>query len=206
MSMKTILPIAAALLFAGGSLAIAQDTSGQTDQSGQTTVKPLEDNSASQATAPMAAETKVDTATFVKKVPSSNEFEIQSSKLALDKASADDVKKFAQQMVDDHTKAGEDFKAALERVETTSATTPSGSMLQPEQQKMLDELKGLSGDEFQARYIDMQAQAHKDAVAMFSAYANSGDDPALKEFAKKTLPTLQMHEEHVKELQSAHQG
>ena len=205
--MKTILPIAAALLFAGGSLAIAQDTSGQTDQSGQTTVKPLEDNSASQATAPMAAETKVDTATFVKKVPSSNEFEIQSSKLALDKASADDVKKFAQQMVDDHTKAGEDFKAALEKVETTSATTPSSdSMLQPEQQKMLDELKGLSGDEFQARYIDMQAQAHKDAVAMFSAYANSGDDPALKEFAKKTLPTLQMHEEHVKELQSAHQG
>jgi putative membrane protein len=204
--MKTILPIAAALLFAGGSLAIAQDTSGQTDQSGQTTVKPLEDNSASQATAPMAAETKVDTATFVKMVPSSNEFEIQSSELELDKASADDVKKFAQQMITDHTKAGEDFKAALERVETTSATTPSGSMLQPEQQKMLDELKGLSGDEFQARYIDMQAQAHKDAVAMFSAYANSGDDPALKEFAKKTLPTLQMHEEHVKELQSAHQG
>jgi putative membrane protein len=51
----------------------------------------------------------------------------------------------------------------------------------------------------------MQADAHKEAVALFSAYANSGDDPALKEFAKATLPVLQMHEKHVKDLQAAHQ-
>jgi putative membrane protein len=51
----------------------------------------------------------------------------------------------------------------------------------------------------------MQTQAHKEAVALFSAYANSGDDPAMKEFAKKTLPVLQMHERHVKDLAAAHQ-
>ncbi|TIW59991.1 MAG: DUF4142 domain-containing protein, partial [Mesorhizobium sp.] len=34
----------------------------------------------------------------------------------------------------------------------------------------------------------------------------SGDDPALKEFAKTTLSTLKMHEKHVKELAAAHQG
>jgi putative membrane protein len=152
------------------------------------------------------SETKIDTSTFIKKVPSANEFEIQSSQLALQKASADDVKKFAQQMVDDHTKAGEDFKKALSQGQTTSATTPADSKMAPEQQKMLDELKAASGDEFQKKYITMQANAHKEAVAMFSAYSNSGDDPALKEFAKKTLPVLQMHEKHVKELQSAHQG
>ncbi|MER9544787.1 DUF4142 domain-containing protein [Mesorhizobium sp. M0437] len=55
------------------------------------------------------------------------------------------------------------------------------------------------------KYIDMQTQAHKEAVALFSAYANSGDDPAMKEFAKKTLPVLQMHERHVKDLAAAHQ-
>ncbi|MER9977598.1 DUF4142 domain-containing protein [Mesorhizobium sp. M0085] len=53
--------------------------------------------------------------------------------------------------------------------------------------------------------MEMQTQAHKEAVALFSAYANSGDDPATKEFAKKTLPVLQMHERHVKDLAAAHQ-
>lgn len=207
--MKIILPIAAAALLAGSPLAFAQSSSGQSDQSGQTTVQPLTEEGQTgqdQATAPAMSETKVDTATFVKKVPASNEFEIQSSQMALEKASADDVKKFAQQMIDDHTKAGEDFKKALSQGQTTSATTPADSTLMPEQQKMLDELKAASGDEFQSKYITMQANAHKEAVAMFSAYANSGDDPALKEFAKKTLPVLKMHEEHVKQLQSAHQG
>jgi putative membrane protein len=52
----------------------------------------------------------------------------------------------------------------------------------------------------------MQTDAHKQAVALFSAYANSGDDPALKEFAKATLPTLKMHEKLVKNLAAAHQG
>jgi putative membrane protein len=211
--MKPILTLAAAALLAGGSLAYGQSSQNSqggygtqgADQSGQTTVTPLKQQPAGGAAA-ASAETKVDTATFVAKVPGANMFEIESSKLALEKASADDVKKFAQQMIDDHTKAGEDFKAALEKVETTSATKPSGSAMDARQQGMMDELKSASGDDFEAKYIKMQTDAHKEAVALFSAYANSGDDPALKEFAKKTLPTLEMHEKHVKELGAAHQG
>ncbi|WP_281060657.1 DUF4142 domain-containing protein [Mesorhizobium sp. M1A.F.Ca.IN.022.06.1.1] len=71
---------------------------------------------------------------------------------------------------------------------------------------MLGELKQASGTEFDRKYIKMQMDAHRDAVALFSTYANSGDDPALKEFAKKTLPVLKMHEKHVKELAVAHHG
>ncbi|TKB30574.1 MAG: DUF4142 domain-containing protein, partial [Mesorhizobium sp.] len=103
------------------------------------------------------------------------------------------------------TKAGEDFKAALSRGQTTSATAPAGPSLDTKHQALLDQLKEASGDSFQSKYIDMQTQAHKEAVALFSAYANSGDDPAMKEFAKKTLPVLQMHERHVKDLAAAHQ-
>lgn len=69
----------------------------------------------------------------------------------------------------------------------------------------MDELKAACGDDdFSAKYIRMQADAHKQAVALFSAYANSGDDPALKEFAKAMLPTLKMHGKMVKALQAAH--
>ncbi|MER9899144.1 DUF4142 domain-containing protein [Mesorhizobium sp. M0130] len=39
---------------------------------------------------------------------------------------------------------------------------------------------------------------------LFSTYAQSADDPALKEIAKKTLPALRMHEMHVKDLAAVH--
>ncbi|ESX06348.1 membrane protein [Mesorhizobium sp. LSJC268A00] len=183
--MKTLLTIAAVALFAGAPAALAANST---------------------AVAPAMAASKVDTPTFVKTVPSSNEFEIQSSKLAEEKSKAADVKKFAKQMVKDHTKAGKEFKAALSQGQTTGSTKAAGPALQPKEQAMLDELKSASGKDFDAKYIQMQTDAHKEAVALFSSYANSGDDPAMKEFAKKTLPTLQMHEKHVKELAAAHQG
>jgi putative membrane protein len=39
----------------------------------------------------------------------------------------------------------------------------------------------------------MQLSAHKDAVSLFERYAKGGDDPKLKEWVGKTLPTLQHH-------------
>ncbi|TPN50905.1 MULTISPECIES: DUF4142 domain-containing protein [unclassified Mesorhizobium] len=159
---------------------------------------------ATPADVPPVSENKVDTDTFSKTLVSANRFEIESSKLAETKGVAADVKDFAELMIKDHTKAGEDFKAARENSQTTASVTPEGPPLLPKDQAMLDQLKALDGDAFQARYIALQAEAHKQAVAMFSTYAQSGDDPALKEFAKKTLPTLQMHEKHVKNLAAAH--
>jgi putative membrane protein len=37
----------------------------------------------------------------------------------------------------------------------------------------------------------MQVRAHKDAVSLFERYAKGGNDPKLKDWAGKTLPTLQ---------------
>ncbi|TIW76811.1 MAG: DUF4142 domain-containing protein, partial [Mesorhizobium sp.] len=104
----------------------------------------------------------------------------------------------------DHTKAGQDFKAARERSQTTASIKPQGPPLLPTDQAMLDQLKALDGEAFQARYITLQTEAHKQAVALFSTYARSGDDPALKEFAKKTLEVLKMHEMHLRDVAAVH--
>jgi putative membrane protein len=82
--------------------------------------------------------------------------------------------------------------------------TPEAPALLPKDQAMLDQLKALDGEAFQAKYIMLQTEAHKQAVALFSKYAQSGDDPALKEFAKKTLPTLRMHEKHLRDVAAVH--
>lgn len=182
--MKPHLAIATLALLAGAPAAFAQ--------------------SATPADIPAVEENRIDTETFSRTVPSANRFEIESSKLAQQKNVAADVKDFAAMMVRDHTKAGEDFNAALEQSQTTASVTASGPALLPRDQTMLDQLKGLDGDEFQAKYILLQTEAHKQALALFSTYAQSGEDPAMKEFAKKTLPTLRMHEKHIKELVAAH--
>jgi putative membrane protein len=143
-----------------------------------------------------AAAMNVDKATFVKVVTSSNAFEIESSKLAEQKAKDADVKEFAKQMVADHTMAGEELKKAAKLGDEAFA-------LSPKHAAMLETLKGASEQEFQPLYIDMQTNAHMEAVTLFATYAKGGDDPAVKEFATKTLPKLEMHKMHVMKLVAA---
>ena len=149
--------------------------------------------SADTAAAPM----NVDKASFVKVVTSSNAFEIESSKLAEQKAKDADVKEFAKQMISDHTVAGEELKKAAKLGDEPP-------VLSPKHAAMLETLKGASDLDFQALYIAMQTTAHMEAVTLFATYAKGGDDAAVKAFAEKTLPKLEMHKMHVLKLVAAH--
>lgn len=159
-------------------------------------------SSAAYAAMPASADTapaamNVDKASFVKVVTSSNAFEIESSKLAEQKAKDADVKEFAKQMIADHTMAGEELKKAAKLGDEPP-------VLSPKHAAMLELLKGASDQDFQPLYIDMQASAHMEAVTLFATYAKGGEDAAVKEFAAKTLPKLEMHKMHVQKLVAAH--
>jgi putative membrane protein len=143
---------------------------------------------------------QIDKATFEKQVAVANTFEIQSSKLALDKADSSDVKAFAEQMIADHTKAGEEFKAAVQQ----AGDTPPPEELDAKHADIIAKLEGASGKDFDAAYVEAQHNAHVEAVNLFSTYAAQPDDEALGAFAKKTLPTLEGHLEHVKKLDETH--
>ena len=149
--------------------------------------------SADTAAAPM----NVDKASFVKVVTSSNAFEIESSNLAEEKAKDADVKEFAKQMISDHTMAGEELKKAAKLGDEPP-------VLSPKHAAMLETLKGASEQDFQPLYIEMQTVAHMEAVTLFATYAKGGDDAAVKAFAEKTLPKLEMHKMHVLKLVAAH--
>jgi putative membrane protein len=139
----------------------------------------------------------VDTQSFVKTAASSNEFEIQSSELALQSANDADVKKAASMIIADHKKAGEKLKSLLQKDAKPQA--PSVEFA-PKQTKMLEQLKAVKGRDFDSLYLDIQAQAHIEAVALFRTYAGSGEDQRLVGFAKETLPTLETHMSHIKML------
>lgn len=134
---------------------------------------------------------------FVRKAAIANQFEIESSQLALDKAQDAKVKQFAQRMIDEHTKTGKDMETALQS-ESKDIALPD--KLDTKHQKMLDKLQSASDARFDSQYLSAQKDAHKEAVKLFSNYSKKGQDPALKEFAAQTLPGLKDHQTHVKNL------
>ena len=56
-------------------------------------------------------------------------------------------------------------------------------------------------EEFDALYIKQQVKAHTKAEKMFDAYAERGDNPAVKQFAANTLPMIQQHLKEAEKLQ-----
>ncbi len=126
---------------------------------------------------------------FVKEVSMSDIFEIESSKLALQKGNAA-TKAFAQQMIDAHEKTTSELKSLIDggKVKALAATGMSDA-----QKKSFDELKNLSDKDFDDAYQDDQEDAHEDAVDVFKRYASEGDNADLKAWAAKTLPVLEHH-------------
>ena len=125
---------------------------------------------------------------FIKEAATSDMLEIESSKIAEQKGNAEE-KKFAAQMITDHTKTSEELKGLASG--DLKAALPTS--LDDASQKKLDKLRDTKPEDFASQYDPMQVSAHKDAVSLFERYAKGGDDAKLKDWAGKTLPALQHH-------------
>ncbi|HEY2895449.1 MAG TPA: DUF4142 domain-containing protein [Pirellulales bacterium] len=125
---------------------------------------------------------------FIKEAGTSDMLEIEAAKIAEQKGNADE-KKFAEQMVTDHTKTSSELKSMVP--DKLKSALPNA--LDESSQKKLRQLQDAKADNFAKEYDPMQVSAHKDAVSLFERYAKGGDDPKLKDWAGKTLPALQHH-------------
>ena len=135
------------------------------------------------------------TADFVKEAALSDMTEIAASKLGEERGTPQE-KTFASQMITDHTKTSEELKA-MAPLEAKGAIPTA---LDSTSQSKLDKLKNAKPDDFASDFDSMQVTAHKDAVSLFERYAKGGDDPKLKDWAGKTLPTLRHHLEMAQNL------
>lgn len=126
---------------------------------------------------------------FILHASASDVFEIESSKLALQKGD-DATKAFAQQMITDHEKTTAELKALLTsgKVQGNPVTA-----LTDDHKEEVDDLAKLEGAEFNKEYIDDQVEAHEDAVDLFKRYGQEGENADLKAWAAKTLPALEHH-------------
>jgi putative membrane protein len=138
------------------------------------------------------------TQTFTMAAASGNLLEVESSRIALEKSQNQDVKSFAQMMIDDHTKVGEQMKTTLQ----TAGLPPPADKLMPKHQDVVDKLKQTGANKFDGQYIAAQLKAHDEAINLFSSYAKNGDNAELKQFAQATLPSLEKHKTAVEDLRS----
>src|SRR6185295_17043877 len=112
---------------------------------------------------------------FVKNVAADNMAEVELGRLATEKASRDDVKKFAQQMVDEHGKANDELKTLASSKNIMLSETVDAS-----HKAVHDRLSKLSGAAFDRDYLREMTNGHRKAVAAFKAEATTGKDAEIK--------------------------
>jgi Domain of unknown function (DUF4142) len=92
-------------------------------------------------------------------------------------------------MIDDHTKAGKDFTAAVQAANMQSPKEEPDA----NEKATLTKLQGTKGKAFDDANVSAQTTAHEEAVALCKGYAGKGQTAPLKDLAQKTLPTLEHH-------------
>jgi putative membrane protein len=181
---RMVLTVAAALVLAGGQVVRAQDASANRSQDpdAKSAAGPA---SASSASAGGASEADKK---FVMKAAQGGLAEVKLGQLAQDHASSEDVKKFGQLMVDDHSKANDQLKQIAQ---SKGIQVPDA--VDPKDQALYDKLSALKGTEFDRAYSNAMRKDHRKDVAEFRKQSQKGQDSDIKGFASTTLPTLESH-------------
>lgn len=137
---------------------------------------------------------------FVTKAAMSDMYEIEAAKVALARSKNADVKKFAQMMIDDHTKSTNNLKAAIA---ASGLTLTPPAALDDDHAKKVQDLKDKDAADFDKDYLNDQVDAHQAALDLMQRYANDGDNASIKGFAATTAPVVQGHYDQAKQLRDA---
>lgn len=163
-------------------LIIAQNTpeTMSTPSPGATST-PNTTNSSSSSLSPLDKE-------FMTKAAQSDNTEVQTSKLALQKSQDKTVRSFAEEMIRDHTDSTKQLKQIAQR---KGFTLPKG--VGSDNQALVSGLKNASGSQFNRAYMQGQVQAHTKTQAEYQKYIQQGKDPDLQAFANKISPIVAEH-------------
>jgi putative membrane protein len=135
---------------------------------------------------------------FLKDAAEGGNAEVSGSQIAVAQSANADVKAFAQQMIDDHGKAGSELKSLADQKGVKVSDTPS--IAKKTEIKLLSERKGASFDQHYADSIGVKA--HEDTIKLFQKEVDKGSDADVKAWASKTLPALQHHLEMAQALKT----
>ncbi|HOC38139.1 MAG TPA: DUF4142 domain-containing protein [Thermodesulfobacteriota bacterium] len=126
--------------------------------------------------------------TFLMEAAQGGLFEVTLGKMASQRASAADVKEFAQLMVTDHSKANDELKQLAQKKGVTLPTE-----LDAKHSEKIESIAAKSGSEFDRAYMEEMVKDHEKDVKSFQKEAAEGEDAEIKAFAARTVPILEQH-------------
>ena len=154
---------------------------------------PSSGSAAGTGTAPSAQSSAVDTQTYLNQAAGADMFEIESSKLALEKSRDPAVQALARQMLADHTRSAAKMQSASSAIGLKSQVNAVGGVAA----QNLAQLRNLSGEEFDRMYLAKQVEAHEQAYSIHAGYAAHGETPQLRTLASEMATLIQQHRNHV---------
>jgi putative membrane protein len=148
-----------------------------------------------------AADLNSNDTDFMKKAAKGGMAEVELGRMAARKGASAQVRDFGSRMIRDHSKADRELMAlaAAKGVELPKSISLGEDV-------SVAHLKMLSGKSFDEAYVKMMVDDHKDDVAAFQKEADQAQDPDVKRFVEKTLPTLQSHLDKIQAIQSEVSG
>jgi putative membrane protein len=183
MKIRLVIAVSASVL----ALSACSKNDGATGNTAATDANVVIDNGMAADTAALSPLTAQG---FANSAAASDRFEIESSKLAATAGQSSALKSYAAKMITAHEGSTAKLKTALAGL--TPAVTPDDT-LSADQQASLNSLKAETGANFDAAYKAAQVDAHQKALDLLNNYAASGDNDALKTFAKGLSPTVAAH-------------
>jgi putative membrane protein len=126
---------------------------------------------------------------FASAAAQSDQYEIQAAQDAVAQSQNAQIKAFAKQMIEDHTRASESLRQAV----LASGLPPPPEAMSSDQAAMLSALQSLRGSEFDRAYANQQVLAHNQALAVEQSYAAAGTDPNVVAVAKSGVQMIQHH-------------
>lgn len=137
-------------------------------------------------------------ADFLVKAANGGMTEVQAGKIAEQKATNDDVKKFAAKMVEDHSKLNDQLKSLAGKL---NVTIPDA--INADSKSMIDKLNNTKSADFNKTYMDMMVVDHNKDVDMFQNIAGDAANAQVHDFVTNALPILQSHQQMAKKIQSS---
>lgn len=140
------------------------------------------------ATAFAASPTDAKDKMFLQKAAGGGMAEVAFAKIALDKSQNQDVRNFAQKMIDDHTKLNDNLKPIADQLGVQPpAEAPK------EAQAKAEKLKKLDGDAFDKAYIKAMVEDHHKDLAEFTKEEQSTKNDDLKAKVSDGRKTIEEH-------------
>ena len=123
--------------------------------------------------------------------------EVELGRLAVKQASSKEVKQFAERMIANHSKAGEELKQLAQQKKVMLSPE-----LLPTHKESMAKLAKLNGAEFDREYVKAMVADHEKDVTAFESVAKGAVDADVKAYAMKTLPTLKEHLQMIRGIES----